>query len=101
MTSFFSHRPFLAFSALPYFTDDHSYISYCLHTIHSLYTHPHAVFNFSRFCTLLCAPVTVNTANIIYFFLIRHCTNSHSSLHIFVHHCTFVHHWTLKQALPI
>src|SRR6218665_2916852 len=25
----------------------------------------------------------------LYFFLIPHCTNSISSLHIFVHHCTF------------
>ena len=44
---------------------------------------------FSRFCTLLCALVTVGTAYNIYFFLIHHCTNSLSSLHIFVHHCTF------------
>ena len=44
---------------------------------------------FSRFCTLLCALVTVDIAYTIYFFLIHHCTNSLSSLHIFVHHCTF------------
>src|SRR6218665_2176755 len=44
---------------------------------------------FSRFYTLLCALVTVNTTCAIYFFLIHHCTNSLSSLHIFVHHCTF------------
>src|SRR6218665_2219885 len=44
---------------------------------------------FSRLYTLLCALVTVNTTYAIYFFLIHHCTNSLSSLHIFVHHCTF------------
>src|SRR6218665_1649971 len=44
---------------------------------------------FSRFRTFLCALVTVNTVYTIYFFLIHHCTNSLSSLHIFVHHCTF------------
>src|SRR6218665_659122 len=56
----------------------------------TLYTpciHTHMLF--SRFCTLLCALVTVDTAYTIYFFLIHHCTNSLSSLHIFVHHCTF------------
>jgi len=31
----------------------------------------------------------VNAAYTIYFFLNHHCTNSLSSLHIFVHHCTF------------
>src|SRR6218665_233470 len=49
---------------------------------------------FSRSHTLLCALETAHTAYTIYFFLIHHCTNSLSSLHIFVHHCT------LKQALP-
>src|SRR6218665_1882199 len=49
----------------------------------------HTQMLFSRFCTLLCALVTVTTAYTIYFFLIHHCTNSLSSLHIFVHHCTF------------
>jgi len=38
---------------------------------------------------LLSALVTVNTAYAIYFLLIHHCTNSLSSLHISVHHCTF------------
>src|SRR6218665_3950866 len=38
---------------------------------------------------LLCALVTINTTYAVYFFLIHHCTNSLSSLHIFVHHCTF------------
>src|SRR6218665_1601291 len=55
----------------------------------TLYTpciHTHVLF--SRFCTLLCALVTVNTAYTIYFFLIHHCTNNLSSLHILVHHCT-------------
>src|SRR6218665_2514721 len=57
-----------------------------LHTIHPyIYTH----MLLSRFCTLLCALVTVDTAYTIYFFLIHHCTNSPSSRHIFVHHCTF------------
>src|SRR6218665_3961691 len=49
--------------------------------------HTHMLF--SRVCTLLCALVTVDTAYTIYFVLIHHCTNSLSSLHIFVHHCTF------------
>jgi len=31
----------------------------------------------------------VNAAYTIYLFLNHHCTNSLSSLHIFVHHCTF------------
>src|SRR6218665_271180 len=93
-------------------------ISYCLHSIHPLYTQLHTHMLFSRFCTLLCALVTVNTAYTFYFFLFHHCTNSLSSLHIFLRHCTFcashfvhhilcitfcashfVHHCTLKQAL--
>src|SRR6218665_3017241 len=59
--------------------------------LYTPYIHTHMLF--SRFYTLLCALVTVHTAYTIYFFLIHHCTNSLSSLHIFVHHCT------LKQAL--
>src|SRR6218665_2289646 len=51
-----------------------------------LYTPPCC---FSHFYALLCALVTINTPYTIYFFLIHHCTNSLSSLHIFVHHCTF------------
>src|SRR6218665_3196798 len=51
------------------------------------YTHSHAAF--SRFYALLCALVTINTPYAIYFFLIHNCTNGLSSLHIFVHHCTF------------
>src|SRR6218665_907788 len=58
-----------------------------LHNIHPLCIHTHMLF--SRFCTLLCVLVTVHTAYTIYFVLIHHCTNSLSSLHIFVHHCTF------------
>src|SRR6218665_1895779 len=60
--------------------------SYFWHTIPP-YMHTHVLF--SRFCTLLCALVTVDTAYTISFVLIHHCTNSLSSLHIFVHHCTF------------
>src|SRR6218665_1074887 len=56
-------------------------------TLFTPYMHTHMLF--SRFCTLLCALVTVDTAYTIYFFLIHHCINSLSSLHIFVHHCTF------------
>src|SRR6218665_2228192 len=52
-----------------------------------LYMHTHMLFQ--RFYTLLCALETVHTAYTIYFVLINHCTNSLSSLHIFVHHCTF------------
>src|SRR6218665_2569200 len=55
--------------------------------LYTPYIHTHMLF--SRFYTLLCALVTVHTAYTIYFFLIHHCTNSLSSLHIFVHHCTF------------
>src|SRR6218665_614057 len=60
-----------------------------LYSIHPLYTYMHTNMLFSRFCTLLCALVTVHTAYTIYFILIHHCTNSLSSLHFFVHHCTF------------
>src|SRR6218665_734566 len=50
--------------------------------------HTHMLF--SRFYTLLCALETAaHTPYTIYFALIHHCTNSLSSLHIFVHHCTF------------
>src|SRR6218665_2276375 len=49
----------------------------------------HAPCCFSHFYALLCALETINTPYAIYFFLIHHCTNSLSSLHIFVHHCTF------------
>src|SRR6218665_243481 len=54
--------------------------------LHPLYT---PTCCFSRFYALLCPLVTINTPYAIYFFLIHHCTNSLSSLHIFVHHCTF------------
>src|SRR6218665_3002567 len=49
--------------------------------------HTHMLF--SRSYTLLCALETGHTPYTIYFALIHHCTNSLSSLHIFVHHCTF------------
>ena len=62
----------------------------------TLYTpsiHTHMLF--LRFCTLLCALVTVDTAYTIYFFLIHHCTNSLSSLHIFVlAFCSKVEHFS-------
>src|SRR6218665_1334700 len=64
-------------------------ISYCLDTIHPLTPCIHTRMLFSRFYTLLCALVIINTTYSIYFFLIHHCTNSLSSLHIFVRHCTF------------
>jgi len=44
---------------------------------------------FSRFYTLLPTLVTVNTIYAFYFFLLHYCTKNLSSLHIFVHHCTF------------
>src|SRR6218665_21469 len=56
-------------------------------TLYIPYIRTHMLF--SCFCILLCALVTVHTAYTIYFVLIHHCTNSLSSLHIFVHHCTF------------
>ena len=34
-------------------------------------------------------PVNKSSLSCFYFFVIRHCKNSLSSLHIFVHHCTF------------
>src|SRR6218665_965316 len=90
MTFFFSRHPFLRFSALAYFPILQMMtpipIILFLHTIHPyIYTH----MLLSRFYILLCALVTVDTAYTIYFFLIHHCTNGLSSLHIFVHHCTF------------
>jgi len=44
---------------------------------------------FSCFYTLLSTLVTVNTTYAFYFFLLHHCTNSLSSQHFFVQHCTF------------
>src|SRR6218665_2903425 len=86
---FFSHHPFFTiFSVLPYFHILHMMNPipiFC--TLYTPYIHTHILF--SRFYTLLCALLTVDTAYTIYFFLIHHCTNSLSSLHIFVHHCTF------------
>jgi len=64
------------FSLQPPFT----YFIYALYTTDML---------FSRFFTLLSTLVTVNTTYAFYFFLLHHCTNSLSSLHIFVHHWTF------------
>src|SRR6218665_35807 len=81
---FYDFRPFRVLQMM-------TPISSCLHTMHPfilVYTH-NPTCCFSRFCTLLCAIITVNTAYTIYFVLIHHCTNSLSSLHIFVHHCTF------------
>ena len=75
---------FLPFRVLQMMTP----ISSCLHTMHPLYPCI-PISCFSRFCTLLCAIITVNTAYTVYFVLIHHCTNSLSSLHIFVHHCIF------------
>src|SRR6218665_989318 len=49
--------------------------------------HTHMLF--SRSYTWLCALETAHTPYTIYFALIHHCTSSLSSLHIFVHHCTF------------
>src|SRR6218665_1373699 len=60
-----------------------------LHTIPP-YMHTHMLFSRSySIYTLLCALETAHTPYTIYFALIHHCTNSLSSLHIFVHHCTF------------
>src|SRR6218665_3930836 len=76
---------------IPIFLFFDSYYSYfsILCTLYTPYIYTHMLL--SRFCTLLCALVTVHTAYTIYFFLIHHCTNSLSSLHIFVHHCTLKH----------
>src|SRR6218665_3703394 len=43
----------------------------------------------------------VNAAYTIYFFLNHHCTNSLSSLHIFVHHCTFCASLHTKTSLEL
>src|SRR6218665_832051 len=56
-------------------------------TLYTPYMHTHMLF--SRFSTFLFVLLTVDTAYTIYFVLIHHCTNSLSSLHIFVHYCTF------------
>src|SRR6218665_2300417 len=62
-------------------------ISYrCTPSPPSIHT-PMLFFTFLRLA--LCSRITINTPYAIYFFLIHHCTNSLSSLHIFVHHCTF------------
>src|SRR6218665_2253543 len=74
-------------SVFSYFTHDESYSYFCALYTPTPYIHTHMLF--SRFYTLLCALVTVYTAFTIYFFLIHHCTSSLSSLHIFVHNCTF------------
>src|SRR6218665_3431370 len=94
--TFFSHHPFFTIfcpSVFLYFTHDESY-SYFLHTIHpltSLYTHPHAVFTFMHLA--LCSRNSE--------YCIHHLFLLNSSLHkhsfITAH---FVHHCTLKQALP-
>src|SRR6218665_1926103 len=79
---------FLPFLSFPYFHILHMMNPipmFC--TLYTPYMHTHMLF--SRFSTLLCVLVTVDTAYTIYFVLIHHCTNSLSSLHIFVHHCTF------------
>src|SRR6218665_164606 len=57
MTFFLVIAPFFTIffpSVFSYFTNDDSY-SYCLHTIHSLYTHPqHAVFTFLHLALCSC-----------------------------------------------
>src|SRR6218665_494585 len=84
-----------------FFDSYYSYFSiFC--TLYTPYIYTHMLL--SRFCTLLCALVTVDTAYTIYFFLIHHCTNSLSSLHIFVHHCTFcasLHTKTSPASAPL
>src|SRR6218665_2907984 len=82
--SFYLSKTFLPFSTLPSFTDDDSYFLLVTPLTPSIHTR----MLFSPFYALLCALVTKNTPYAIYFFLIHHCTNSLSSLHIFVHHCT-------------
>src|SRR6218665_613641 len=64
-----------------------AFLTSLLHPFTPFYAYPTCCF--TRFYTLLCALVTTNTPLAIYFFLIHHCTNSLSSMHIFVHHCTF------------
>src|SRR6218665_200177 len=56
--------------------------------LNPLYTHLHPIFPFP-FYTLLSTLITATTTYTFYFFLLHHCTNSLSSLHIFLHHCTF------------
>src|SRR6218665_2314121 len=73
------------FLVITYFTHHESYS--CFLDTTTPYMHTHMLF--SRSYTLLCALETAHTPYTIYFALIHHCTNSLSSLHIFVHHCTF------------
>ena len=75
------------FCIFAFFYDFLSFRMFCTLPVCTPYMHTRMLF--SRFCTLLCALVTVHTAYAIYFVLIHHCTNSLSSLHIFVYHCTF------------
>ena len=105
--TFFSHRPFLydflAFRIFSYFTLQMTPpipIFCTLYTpcIRPIYSCVHTHMLFSRFCTLLAALVTVDTAYTIYFFLIHHCTAFHHSTFSFIT-AHFVHHCTLKQAL--
>src|SRR6218665_1001435 len=80
--------PFSRLSVLPYFHISHMTNPIPIFfTLYTPYINTH--MRFSRYCTILFALVTVHTARTIYFVLIHHCTNSLSSLHIFVHHCTF------------
>src|SRR6218665_153299 len=90
MTFFLSRHLFFMISVFPYFHILHI-MNPIFCTLYTPYMHTHILF--SRFSNLLFALVTLDTAYTIYFILIHHCTNSLSSLHIFVHHCT------LKQAL--
>src|SRR6218665_394414 len=57
-------------------------------TFHLSKIHTRMLF-FTFLHLALCSRNNKYTTHAIYFFLIHHCTNRLSSLHIFVHHCTF------------
>src|SRR6218665_1144940 len=85
-TFFLSKILMTFFSVIALFHDLHALFFFLTSSPPSMHT---PTCCFTRFYTLLYALVTINTLETIYFFLIHHCTNSLSSLHIFVHHCTF------------
>src|SRR6218665_998831 len=82
LMTFFSHRPFLLFSTLPCFTDDDSYFLFFPHYTPLTPCIHNGMLFFTFLRLALYALVRVNDTYAVYFFLIHHCTNSLSSLHI-------------------
>src|SRR6218665_856923 len=96
--AFFSHQPFSGFqlsflfriSALNIKDFTRKFVILSLKKSDNLFLSS-TFFRISAFpfYTLLSTLITVNTTYPFYFFLLHHCTNRLSPLHIFVHHCTF------------